>query len=75
MNLTINNLPAPLLERVTRRAASHHRSLEAEVLAILEAAVGGDSPAAVFAEIRATGLRSPGDSVEIVRDDRDRDGV
>ena len=75
MNLTINNLPAHIVQRLTQRAATHARSLEAEVLAILEAAVGDHSPAAVFAEIRATGLRSPGDAVEIVRADRDRDGV
>ena len=75
MNLSINNLPAPLIERLTRRAASNHRSLEVEVLAILEAVVEVDSPAAVFAEIRATGLKTPGDAVDIVRADRDRDGA
>ncbi len=75
MNLTINHLPARIAQRLTQRAAAHNRSVEAEVLAILAAGVGRDSPAAVFAEIRATGLKTPGDAVDIVRADRDRDGV
>ena len=34
--LLIKNLPPPLHERLRRRAAEHHRSMNREVIAILE---------------------------------------
>jgi plasmid stability protein len=38
-NLTIKNVPKPVLRRLKARAALHHRSLNLEVIACLEALV------------------------------------
>lgn len=73
MNLSIKNAPDSIVERLKVRAQRNHRSLQGELMAIIEDAVRADGPRAVFDEIRALGLRSPGDSVEIVRAARDRD--
>lgn len=73
MNLSIKNAPDRIVERLKQRAERNHRSLQGELMAIIEDAVRVDGPMAVFEEIRALGLRSPGDSVDIVRADRDRD--
>ncbi len=37
-NLTIKNIPQPLVQRLKRRAVLHHRSLNHEVIACLESA-------------------------------------
>ena len=38
VTLSIKNVPAALVERLKRKAAMHKRSLQAEVIAILEEA-------------------------------------
>ena len=73
MNLSIKNAPDQIVERLKLRAERNHRSLQGELMAIIEDAVRTDGPRAVFEEVRALGLRTPGDSVDIVRADRDRD--
>ena len=73
MNLSIKNAPDQVVERLKRRAERNHRSLQGELLAIIEDAARADGPVAVFEEIRALGLRTPADSVDIIRADRDRD--
>lgn len=61
--LSIKNVPEDLLDKLRERAASHHRSIQGELMALLAAAVG---PAADTAEaspmsqpraIRRTGTR------------------
>lgn len=51
----------------------HHRSLQGELLAIIEAAVqdGPLTPAEVLAEVRRLGLQTPGEAVALIRADRD----
>ncbi len=73
MNLSIKNAPDHVVERLKQRAERNHRSLQGELLAIIEDAARAEGPRAVFEEIRALGLRTPGDSVDIIRADRDRD--
>lgn len=73
MNLSIKNAPESVVERLRQRAERNHRSLQGELLAIIEDAARAEGPRAVFEEIRASGLRTPGDSVDIIRADRDRD--
>lgn len=41
-SLTIKDLPAPVHHRLKERAAMHHRSLNQEVIACLERAVGAE---------------------------------
>lgn len=75
VNLSIKNAPDKVVERLRRRAERHHRSLQGELLAIIEEAVrteGELSPRELLAEVRRHGLRTPGDAATIIRTDRDR---
>jgi plasmid stability protein len=74
MNLSIKNAPDDVVERLRMRAARNHRSLQGELLAIIEAAVRDEvrvSPAEVLSRVRALGLETESDSAAIVRADRD----
>lgn len=74
INLSIKNAPDDIVERLRRRATRHHRSLQGEVLAILEAAVreeGTLEPAEVLAEVRRLNLKTPAEAAGLVRADRD----
>jgi plasmid stability protein len=74
VNLSIKNAPDDIVERLRARAARHHRSLQGEVLAILEEAVNEAKPLTVddvLAENRRIGLRTPSESVAMIRADRD----
>lgn len=73
-NLSIKNAPDEVVHRLKQRAARHHRSLQGELLAILEEAVR--EPCAltvdqVLAEVRRLGLATPSESVTMLRADRD----
>jgi len=52
VNLSVKNVPDELAELLRRRAAANHRSLQKELLSILEAAVGRGGAA------RAAGARA-----------------
>jgi plasmid stability protein len=74
INLSIKNAPDDLVERLRERAAKHHRSLQGELLAIIEEAVRPPArltPSDVLAEVRRLGLETPADAVGIIRTDRD----
>ncbi|MBA2676358.1 Arc family DNA-binding protein [Ramlibacter sp.] len=57
-NLSIKDVPEDWAERLRARAASNHRSLQGELMAILEQAVQGDSPAAVSPSSQRRGTRT-----------------
>lgn len=70
--LLIKNLPPPLHDRLRRRAAVNHRSMNREVIAILEREL--DHPAAVEPPPPVIGLKRPVSSdwiVQVIRDARD----
>lgn len=73
VNLSIKNAPDSVVQRLREQAERHHRSLQGELLAIIEAAVqdGPLTPAEVLAEVRRLGLQTPGEAVALVRADRD----
>jgi plasmid stability protein len=74
VNLSIKNAPDEIVARLKRRAERHHRSLQGELLAIIEAAAREDQPAdlaALVAEIRRLGLKSPSEASALIRADRD----
>jgi antitoxin FitA len=76
MNLSIKNAPEEVVARLRERARRHHRSLQGELLAIIEAAARDGEPSApggVLAAVRGLGLQTPAEAVSIVRADRDRD--
>ena len=74
VNLSIKNVPDAVVENLRARAARNHRSLQGELLAIVEAAVRDEPQESlddVLAEIRSLNLRSQNESAEIVRALRD----
>lgn len=73
VNLSIKNAPDDLVERLRRRAQRNHRSLQGELMAIIEAAARQEhlTPAEVLAEVRKLGIRTPDEAADIIRADRD----
>jgi plasmid stability protein len=73
--LTIKKAPESLLLKLKEMARDHHRSLQGEVLTILEqAAEQSDMPKgveAVFARVRQMGIKAPASSTRLIREDRD----
>ncbi len=72
-NLSIKNVPEEMVARLRARAKSHHRSLQGELMTILEEALRGDSltVAAVYDRVRDLGVKTGPESVGMVREDRD----
>lgn len=74
VNLSIKNVPEEWVRRLRQRAGQHHRSLQGELLSILEDSLNRQdkvSPQNLLAELRQRGLRTPRESATIVRKDRD----
>ena len=77
VNLSIKNAPDDVVARLRERAARNHRSLQGELMAIIEAAVAPPSAARSTtidefrARIRDLGIRSPDETAAIIRADRD----
>ena len=74
MNLSIKNVPDHLAEEVRKRAAKHHRSLQGELISILEEVVAQEkmlTPNRFLKELRALSLKTPSESLKIIRRDRD----
>lgn len=77
-DILVRNVPQEMVEALKQRAARHRRSLQQELLSILEASTEeslAKSPAQVAAAIRSR-LRQNGrtfsDSTSMVREDRER---
>lgn len=74
VNLSIKNAPDEMVRRLKQRAQRNHRSLQGELMSILESVVeprAALSPAEVLAEVRRRGLQSPSEAAEMIRADRD----
>jgi plasmid stability protein len=74
VNLSIKNVPDEIAERLRRRAAARHRSLQGELLSILEEAVGEDRRITIEQArriVRDRGLETPDEAWEMIRADRD----
>ncbi len=73
VNLSIKNVPDALVERLRERARRHHRSLQGELVSILEEVL--DSRRLTIDEVhrsvRDLGVRTEGDAVQLIREDRD----
>jgi plasmid stability protein len=76
VNLSIKNAPDDLVAELKLRAQRNRRSLQGELLTIIEDAVRRPprprTPDEILAELRRLGLNTPAESAEIVRSDRDR---
>jgi antitoxin FitA len=74
VNLSIKNVPDGVAEELRRRAERNRRSLQGELLVILEETVAWDkglSPSELLREIRSAGLRTPKEAARFVREERD----
>ncbi|MEJ0020569.1 MAG: Arc family DNA-binding protein [Acetobacteraceae bacterium] len=74
VTLSIKNVPDDVAELLRGRAARHHRSLQGELMAIIESAAM--TPPRSLSELGALatrlGLQAPaGESARMVREDRD----
>ena len=74
VDLSIKRVPDFLVQRLRKRAALNHRSLQGELMTMLEEHVSQEDPLTLEQLIelnRAMGLRTPSESVEMIREDRD----
>jgi plasmid stability protein len=74
VNLSVKNVPDDVAEKLRLRAKANHRSLQGELLAVLQEAVSSPDKLSIeeFHKIvRASGLRSPREAAKFVREDRD----
>ncbi len=74
INLSVKNVPEEIAARIRRRAARHHRSLQGELMAILEEIVSQENqltPEEFLGHIRGIGVKTPPEAAKTVRRDRD----
>jgi plasmid stability protein len=77
INLSIRNVPDDVAERLRIRAKQNHRSLQGELLAVVQDAASNEpkrklSPLELVTEVYALGLKTPSESTRMIREDRDR---
>jgi plasmid stability protein len=74
VNLSIKNVPDHIADQLRRRASRHHRSLQGELMSILEETVAQEellSPEDLLSELRRAGIRTPAEAAKFAREDRD----
>ncbi len=74
VTLSVEDVPEEVAAKLEERAKRSHRSLQGEILVILERAAAEPerlSPNEVLERVRALGLRTPGESAAFLRQDRD----
>ena len=72
-SISVKAVPERILRRLRARALRSRRSLQRELLVILEEAALAEplTPADLLRRVRALGLRTPSESAQMVREDRD----
>lgn len=74
INLSIKNVPDELAAQIRERAARNHRSLQGELMAILES-VAQERPLLTLDDVwkqgRQLALSTPAESAELIREMRD----
>jgi hypothetical protein len=75
-DLSIKDVPVKELESIRAQAKRNHRSLQGELRAIISDAARRARPKMsledVIKEIKKIGLTTPSESVQMIREDRDR---
>lgn len=74
VNLSIKNVPDYIAEQLRKRALKNHRSLQGELMAIIEQTLNREkplSPLDLLAEIQSLKLKTASESAAMVRKDRD----
>jgi plasmid stability protein len=74
LSLSVKDVPEELGQALRERAARNHRSLQGELLHILESAVRPKpfQAAALRQRIRELGFTTPDEATSMIRKDRDR---
>jgi len=75
VNLSIKSVPDSLVEKLRKRAQKNHRSLQGELITILEESLGNRqvlSAEDAIRQLRQIGLKTQSDSIEMIREDRNR---
>lgn len=72
-NLSIKNVPEEIMESLRAQAKRNHRSLQGELIAILEEGVQpiGLTVAGVHLMVTQAGVKTGRESVQMIREDRD----
>lgn len=73
VNLSVKTVPDDTVHRLKMRAERHHRSLQGELMAILEEAVqepAALSPEDILKEVQNLGLSTPSEAASMVREAR-----
>ena len=73
MNLSIKNVPEEVVDRLKQRAKTHHRSLQGELLSLLEAGAGPRKLTVweLYQRVQDLDFSTPSESTQIIREDRD----
>ncbi len=73
VNLSIKDVPDEIAEVIRERARQNHRSLQGELMAMLEAATWERpfNAKGLWEAAKAAGLSSPNESTQWIREDRD----
>ncbi len=72
VTLSIKNVPDDLAQRLKERAARNHRSLQGELMAILETVEPPRrSIGEIYEMVKASGVKTKSESAHMVREDRD----
>jgi plasmid stability protein len=73
VNLSIKDVPDEIAEALRERARQNHRSLQGELMVMLEAHTRTKpfKALALWEDIQKLGLRTPNESTQWIREDRD----
>ncbi|MGH8503941.1 MAG: FitA-like ribbon-helix-helix domain-containing protein [Gammaproteobacteria bacterium] len=74
VTLSIKNVPDHISQALRERAARHHRSIQGELMAILEASLHQENRLTaqeLLEQVRGSGLRTADDAVAMIRADRE----
>ena len=73
VSLSVKNVPEAVAKRLRQRARRNRRSLQGELLAILEQAATPDTPTLreVLEQAKKLGLETPDEAAAMIREDRD----
>ena len=74
VNLSIKNVPDELATTLRRRAARNHRSIQGELMAILEEVLGSRPPLdakRILSKVRKLKLTTADQATRMIRDERD----
>jgi plasmid stability protein len=75
VNLSIKSVPDALVEKLRERAEKNHRSLQGELITILEETLEGSrvlSASEAIHQLQRIGLKTRSESTKLIREDRNR---